>query len=153
MCPHREIDTKQDARMASSHLQERREVRYAVAFEIEVSGITAEGEVFHERTFTRNVSEWGCGFVISLELKAANIIAIRRTSAEPVNATGHELSVFEVMRVAKEGDHWLVGAWKMDNIDVWGTELERLAAEEDRGREQRTAEKAEPQTQGRDTDR
>jgi len=47
--------------MATFHGSERREDRFALPFEIEVSGINSDGEVFHVAVQTRNVSQWGCG--------------------------------------------------------------------------------------------
>jgi hypothetical protein len=68
---------EQETPMASAHLSERREMRYEVPIEIEISGLDRKGLVFHERTLTRNVSEWGCGFTTLVELKVDDIIALR----------------------------------------------------------------------------
>ena len=48
-----------DTGMASFHESERREERFALPFEIEVSGINSDGEVFHVTVQTRNVSQRG----------------------------------------------------------------------------------------------
>jgi hypothetical protein len=125
--PEQPNDRKlRDLHMASIHLQERREVRYAVAIDIEVSGIDQDGEAFHERTTTRNVSEWGCGFLLSVELKPDDIVALRIASSKNEFA-GRPQSLFQVLRVMPEEGRWLVGAWKVDEGNVWGVDLEKVA--------------------------
>src|SRR5882724_5439378 len=62
-----------DAQMATLHKKERREERFALPFEIEVAGIDGEGEAFHIKVETRNVSLWGCGFVSPIELRKDDI--------------------------------------------------------------------------------
>lgn len=119
-----------DTRLASAHLQERREARYTVPFDIEVSGIDQDGEVFHERTITRNVSEWGCGFLLSLELKPEDILAIRLVFKSADKPPRPRQSLFQVVRVTREQNGWLVGAWKMDSENIWGVEPEKIARAE-----------------------
>lgn len=113
-----------DVRMASAHLQERRETRYPVPVDIEVTGIR-NGEVFHSRTVTRNVSDWGCSFVIPFELKPEDIVAIRVVSGsdDPSNTTQ---SLFQLVRITEDPDGWLIGAWKLDGKNLWGAALERI---------------------------
>jgi len=120
--------------MASAHLEERREVRYEVPFEIEVSGLDHHGAVFHERTITRNVSEWGCGFLLSLQLKTDDMIAVRlcdRSPAEPAQTPQTPQLVFQVRHVERCSEGWLIGAWKMDSSDLWGADLEALGKAEE----------------------
>jgi hypothetical protein len=110
--------------MASAHARQRRESRYEVAFPIEVSGIR-DGEPFRERTFTRNVSEWGIGFRLSFELKREDLVSIKvldGRSGEPRH------SLYQVTRASEQLGHWVMGAWKLGAEDMWGAELEKLAA-------------------------
>jgi hypothetical protein len=130
-----------DLRMATVHLQRRRELRYRVPIEIEISGIKPNGEAFHERTFTRNVSEWGCGFVTSIEMKEDDMIALRVASRDAEETTQARQSLFQVRRVTPEKDRWLVGAWKMDTGNVWGMDLEKMAEPEGGEIESRTEER------------
>ncbi len=116
-----------DAEMASVHRSERREERFALPFEIEVSGINGEGAVFHMTVQTRNVSRWGCGFLSPIELRKDDIVAIRVASPEEEGAGKRPTIRFQVVRVEREKDGWGVGAWKMDQDDVWGIELDKLA--------------------------
>ncbi len=116
-----EQEDERDSRMATVHLHERREARYSVPIAIEVSGISPEGQPFHERTFTLDVSQWGCGFKIPMELKKDDIVALRvvPTSSETAPLAK---SLFQVVRVTPEDDGWVVGAWKMDDEKVWSAE-------------------------------
>lgn len=114
--------------MASAHAHERREARYLVAFPIEVSGIR-DGEPFREKTFTQNVSEWGIGFRLSVELKREDLVSVKvldDTSGESRH------SLYQVTRVSQQLGHWVMGAWKLGAEDMWGAELEKLAATEAR---------------------
>jgi len=120
-----------EAVMASSHLQERREVRYELPFEIEVSGLDHQGAVFHERTITRNVSEWGCGFLLSVQLKADDMIAVRLCDRSLAESAQTRQSVFQVRHVERYSGGWLIGAWKMDSNDLWGADLESLGKPEE----------------------
>ena len=142
-----------DAHLAAAYLQERRDVRYAIPIELEVSGINQKGAVFHERTFTRDVSEWGCSFVLSIELKADNIISICMATRDADERSPKRQSLFQVLRVTQEEDGWLVGAWKMDGESVWGTELGKLVCHEEgttKSRQDRMAEHGERQRQDSD---
>lgn len=142
--PGEEKDNKErDVRMATAHLSERRESRYTVPIEIEISGVTQSGEVFHERTFTRDVSQWGCGFVTTVDLKADDMIALRVASRESGESVHARQSLFQVRRVSREDEGWLVGAWKMDSGDVWGADLKKIAKTEEGGLESRKEESAE----------
>ena len=116
-----------DAEMASAHRSERREERFALPFEIEVSGIDCEGAVFHATVQTRNVSRWGCGFVSPIELRKDDIVAVRVASPEEAGAMKRPTIRFQVVRVERETGGWGVGAWKMDQDDMWGIELDKLA--------------------------
>jgi|SRR5580704_6663707 hypothetical protein len=114
--------------MATAHLQQRRERRFAVAIEIEATGIDRNGQVFHERTITKDVSEWGCGFLLHVELRQDDMLQLRATIQGAGGSTQTHQRLFQVRRVMREGDAWLVGAWKMDEGSMWGVELEKTAA-------------------------
>lgn len=119
--------------MASAHLEVRREFRYNVPFEIEISGVDRNGKVFRERTLTEDVSEWGCGFLLSVELKTDDMIALRVTSGDPKESAERQASLFQVRHVEREKGGWRIGAWKMDAQDVWGINLEEVGKPEDGG--------------------
>lgn len=123
--------------LASAHLQERREPRYKASVEIEVSGIHQNGEVFRERTVTRDLSEWGCGFLLSFELKADDIILVCVIPAETGTLDQARQALFQVVCVVSEGDRWLVGVWKVENSDLRGVSLEKFGKPEDVSREAR----------------
>jgi hypothetical protein len=115
-----------DQRMAAASLAMRYEPRYAVPIEIEVTGIDRNREAFHECTFTKNVSEWGCAFLLSVELKKDDIISLRVASADQEETEPARQSLFQVVRVTRKENGWLVGTWKMENKDVWGAHLNKM---------------------------
>src|SRR5882724_658800 len=116
-----------DAQMATLHKSERREERFALPFEIEVSGINSDGEVFHVTVQTRNVSQWGCGFLSPIELKKNDIVAIRVAVPEGPGALERTPIRFQVVRVDREERGWAIGAWKMESDDAWGVELGKIS--------------------------
>ena len=126
MSGQRNDDREPHQRMAAANLAVRYEPRYAVPIEIEVTGIDRNREVFHERTFTKNVSEWGCAFLLPVELKKDDIISVRVASADKEETEPALQSLFQVVRVTREENGWLVGTWKMENKDVWGANLEKI---------------------------
>jgi hypothetical protein len=119
--------TAPESQMAAAHPLERREPRYAINIEIAVSGIDQNGDVFHERAVTTNVSEWGCAFLLSVELRQDDILALHLISSDKAQRNSPPETMFQVMRVIPEGDLWFVGTWKMDAADVWGSALETAA--------------------------
>jgi len=128
MSDHHKDATGLDTPMASVHLSERREARYAISFEIEVSGLTSDGLPFHERTTTINVSKWGCGFFSSVALSTDDIVSVRRVcKPDEPPVPEQPPAFFQVMRVERKGQGWLIGAWKMGGEEVWGADLEKLA--------------------------
>jgi hypothetical protein len=133
-------DKLTDQSMASVHMKERREVRYDISLGIEVSGIGQDGQAFHEHTVTIDVSEWGCGFLVSTELKVDDMIAIRMSSPDQEGASSRPQCLYQVLRVKSEGTRWLVGAWKMGGSDIWGSDLPKTAKSEGLGQEARKEE-------------
>jgi PilZ domain len=120
--PSNNLDAKTSL-LANAHFQERREQRFEIEIEIEISGVSQIGNLFQERTMTRDISSWGCGFLTSVELKPDDILAIRPISKSDPQAPTRK-AVFQVRRVIREGNGWLVGAWKIDQEDIWGSLLE-----------------------------
>jgi hypothetical protein len=111
----------------------RREQRFEIPIEIEVSGIGRDGKAFHECAVTSNVSEWGCAFPLSVELKADDIIAVRVLSTNASDPAPTGQTMFQVVRVQRDKDGWAVGAWKMDGGDTWATTIQKIA--KSKGRE------------------
>jgi hypothetical protein len=142
MAGNQKGDNRRDAPTESAYLAERREKRYSLPVEVEVSGIDRDGQVFRERTLTRNVSEWGCGFPVSVELKADDIIALRVIYSDVVKSPEVRQSLFQVRSVTREENGWLVGAWKVDEGKVWGTDLEKIAESEQGAADSRKEETA-----------
>lgn len=127
MPEHQKDDKPSGLQRSTGHLEGRRSPRFEVPIEIEVSGIDQNSQVFREFTHTLNVSEWGCAFPLSFELKADDIVSLRVTSPEASEFAAARHSPFQILRVTREKDGWVVGAWKVDNGDVWGVNLEQIA--------------------------
>ena len=108
--------------MASVHCGERREERFAIGMEIEVSG-TKDGEIFHVGAKTEDISRWGCSFVVGMRLKKDDIVVIRLKESA-ANQDGEALqAIFQIVRVEADGQGWRVGAWKLEDVNIWGIEL------------------------------
>ena len=116
-----------DAQMATLHKSERREERFALPFAIEVAGIDGEGEAFHIKVETKNVSLWGCGFVSPIELRKDDMVAIHVAAPEGPGAMERPPIRFQVVRAERDERGWSIGAWKMDSDDAWGVELGKIA--------------------------
>jgi hypothetical protein len=125
MSGERNDDNWSYRRMASAHQEVRYDARYEVPIEIEVSGIDQSGEVFRERTFTKNVSEWGCAFALSVELTEGNIVSICAGTPNAAEITPARQSLFQIVRVTRVKGGWAVGAWKMDSSDLWGIDFKK----------------------------
>jgi hypothetical protein len=134
--PERRNDNKgPEVHIAAANLEVRLDPRYELAIEIEVSGIDRNGQVFHKRSLTMNVSEWGCAFLLSVELRAHDIISLRIGSSAPEKLEVARQWLFQVVRVTQDQDGWIVGAWKMDRDDVWGVDFDKIATDEECGPE------------------
>jgi hypothetical protein len=73
------------------------------------------------------VSEWGCAFPLSVELKPDDIIAVRVISKDMSEPAPTEQTMFQVVRVQRNQDGWEVGAWKMDGGDAWAATIQKIA--------------------------
>ncbi len=120
-------DIISDTQLAAAYLRERFEERYDIQIEIEVSGIDKNEKVFHEVTITQDISNSGCAFLLSIELKVDDIVSLRMVSRGAGETAPVCPSLFQVLRVKRQGNGWLVGAWKIDDGNVWGDNAETLA--------------------------
>ena len=114
--------------MESAHLEIRRETRYPLQVEIQVSRVDATGAVVHERTCTRNISKWGCAFLSSVERRIGDIIMIQLLSGTAEKRAQQGSTMFEVVRVEREKDGWFVGAWRLGG--EWEIDFESAAKAE-----------------------
>jgi hypothetical protein len=130
--------TQTETAMASAHLSERREARYPISFAIEVTWLDGNGEIVHEKTSTINVSEWGCAFFSSLALSVDDIISVRRLVSEGGQQVAPKQAFFQVVRAEHKPEGHFLGAWKMDDTDVWGEDLAGLAKPKDSRLESRS---------------
>lgn len=100
-----------ESKMASVHMDHRREERYAATIPIDVTGVCQDGTPFYERTTTTNMSEWGCGFSLPMEISVDAIVALRVVGQEGEGAV--EPILFQVVRAKSDGKTWEIGAWKL----------------------------------------
>src|SRR5262249_32815781 len=119
---HPSTDAPQNA-AAPKYDKERREARYRIPFEIEVSGIDRDGRIFRQETQTHSVSAWGCGFFSATPLKKGDIISIRVLSG-PGKQSGFTPQLpYQVVHVQRKEQNWEVGAVKMEEGEMWGADL------------------------------
>ena len=123
------------AHLAAAQTHERLDPRYKLSIPIEVSGISGKQRLFHELTQTNDVSAWGCSFSLSVKLQRHDIVLLRVVGKKEAPAH-RECSMFQVLRSRRAGLGWLVGAWKLDDRDLWGAVIQGLTPEVD-GRELR----------------
>jgi hypothetical protein len=126
MAEQRKDGGEQEARIATASLAVRYEARYEISIEIEVNGISRSGEVFHERSVTMDVSEWGCAFLLSVELNEDDIVSLCVIPKDGAENGPAEQAAFQVVRVRPVEKRWLIGAWKMESKDLWGAELQKI---------------------------
>ena len=125
----------QEGRIATASLAVRYETRYDIPIEIEVIGIDRNGEVFHERTVTKDVSEWGCAFLLSVELKKDDIISLRVIPKDGLQIAPAQQAAFQIVRITLVENGWSIGAWKMESKGVWGAEFQKIKNRDDAGSE------------------
>jgi hypothetical protein len=135
------------AQLAAAQTQERLDARYRVSIPIEVSGIIGD-HVFHERTQTNDVSNWGCSFSVSVKLRRHDIVLLRVVENKEFPAQLHKRSMFQVLHSRRAGQSWTIGAWKLDDWDLWSDIIQDLTPEVG-GRELREPDEPRVKTQRR----
>jgi hypothetical protein len=111
-----------NAHLIAAYLRERHEDRYERQIEIEVSGIDRRGNYFREPTFTKDVSEWGCRFGLSLQLAPNDIVSIRVVESSADKRARAKESLFQVLRVEHESGNWTTAAWRLSDESPWESE-------------------------------
>jgi hypothetical protein len=66
-----------------SYSPERREPRYPLSIDLEVTGTDSDGRRFCERTRTVEVSNWGCLFLISVAVPTASMVTLHVIGKQP----------------------------------------------------------------------
>ena len=100
-------------------MERRREKRVALAFPIEVSGLTSAGRHFAERTQTISVSASGCAFHLKTELKRGASVAIKVVRRDSNQTPPGNPLLFQIARVEREEDGWVMGAIKLQPENLW----------------------------------
>ncbi len=96
----------------------RREARIALTIPIEVTGFDVNGKFFCAATKTVDISESGCSFRLPHRLERGGIIAIK-VAVKDRKKTEHRPFLYQIVRATQEGDHWIVGAAKLQPESVW----------------------------------
>ena len=96
-----------------------RESRFALAIEIEVSGIDGAGRPFIEQTKTEDVSEWGCRFLLSRSLDRHAPVALRTVGQHTVCLAASGPVMYIVARAKQERESWLIGVSKIQAEKLW----------------------------------
>ncbi len=107
----------------SKRVERWREPRFAVSIEIEVEGIDVTGRPFVERTQTRDISEWGCGFYLSFPLEQHSLVAIRVTGTAPYCLPHVRPVMFMVAHLRELDGKWVMGASKIEADRMWDVEV------------------------------
>jgi PilZ domain len=97
----------------------RRETRIPLVFPIEVSGFDRRGRFFTERSKTSDVSANGCRFRISTEIARGALIAIKLVSRNSEQTLPERPLLFQVARLEKKEDGWILGAAKLQPENLW----------------------------------
>jgi hypothetical protein len=113
-----------DKKIVTGEVMERRrkrwrEPRFGLRAEIEVSGIDGKGKPFSECTVTRDVSEWGCSFVLSCKLERSAPVAIRVIGKQEHCIASVEAVMFLVAHTRQEDEAWIIGASKIQAEKLW----------------------------------
>lgn len=102
-------------------LEPLREERYSLQVSIEVCGFNLRGRFFTERSETSNVSDGGCKFCLRTQIAPDAIVALRVVNRH--KGRGQDISpvLFQVVRVERESNQWVVGALKLQSDQLWLT--------------------------------
>ncbi|MFY9804824.1 MAG: hypothetical protein WA211_09180 [Candidatus Acidiferrales bacterium] len=100
-----------------------RERRYALEVCIEVCGFNLLGRFFAERSETSNVSEGGCRFCLRTEIARDAILALRVVHRNNHGVQEAAPVLFQVVRVERSSNQWIVGALKLQSEELWPARL------------------------------
>jgi hypothetical protein len=97
----------------------RREARIPLSIPIEVTGFDVDGKFFCEATKTVDISESGCSFSLKRCMERGGIVAIKVNVKDRRKQTEQRPFLYQIARSTPEGDHWIVGAAKLQPESVW----------------------------------
>jgi len=109
--------------MATGHLQMRREPRFQLRFEIEVCGFGPDSQPFRIRTFTLDVSDWGCRFEMPFGMVPNSVFTVQALKDDKRQEVKCAPVMFQVVRAVELKGRWEVAAWKIAPEKVWPVEL------------------------------
>jgi hypothetical protein len=100
-------------------LEPAREERYSLQVSIEVCGFNLRGRFFTERSATSNVSDGGCKFSLRTQIAPDAIVALRVVSGNERAGQDTSPVLFQVVRVERDSNQWVVGAIKLRSDALW----------------------------------
>ncbi|MGA2095466.1 MAG: hypothetical protein ABSH39_04145 [Candidatus Acidiferrum sp.] len=102
--------------------ERRREPRFEVSIEVEVSAFDHFGKPFREVTRTIEVSEWGCSFRLAAQLDVDALAALDLTGDQPYCLHDTQPVMFQVNYSKLDSGTWMIGASKMQAERLWDIE-------------------------------
>lgn len=96
-----------------------REERRPLQIPVEVCGFNLRGRFFSERSETSNVSVGGCKFCLRTQIVPDAIVALRVVSGHKRGGQGTSPVLFQVVRVERDSNQWVVGAIKLQSDELW----------------------------------
>jgi hypothetical protein len=97
----------------------RREPRIHLNVPIEVSGFDSCERFFTERTSTLDVSDSGCKFRLSSQVKKDSVVAIRVLRGLHGPEPDSRTVLFRIAWVERVEHHWIAGAEKLQPVQLW----------------------------------
>ncbi|MGH9738243.1 MAG: hypothetical protein ACRD4X_06600 [Candidatus Acidiferrales bacterium] len=102
--------------------ERRREFRESRRVAVEISGFDARGRFFTERTYTIEVSDSGCSFLLNAEVEkrsAVSMRVIRRCSGMMQDDPPVLFSVVWTKQSHPGWTKWTVAAAKLQGVQLW----------------------------------
>jgi hypothetical protein len=103
-----------------------REKRYDMRLAVEICGFNLLGRFFTERSETSNVSDGGCRFALRTEITQDSILALRVVSPSKNRGQDAGPVLFQVVRLERGLNQWMVGALKLQSEELWPASLKEL---------------------------
>jgi hypothetical protein len=123
MAPKTDKHALLDGTMASGHLKARREPRFPMRLEIEVCGFGPDSRPFRVRTFTLDISEWGCRFEMPFRIEPNCVFTIRAPKDDKGQPASSSAVMFQAVRALESKGRWEIAAWKIAPEKVWPVEI------------------------------
>ena len=101
----------------------RREPQLPLTFPIEVSGFDRDGRFFTEQCSCSDVGEASCAFRLRSEMEEDSVVAVRSFHWQNDNVLDSKPSLFQVTRIGKEGEEWIVATIRLQAEPLLSNQL------------------------------